>query len=38
MGCHRNLAEIAHWAGMDDDERARLMDYELPRREALRTA
>ena len=38
MGCHRNLAEIAHWAGMDDDERARLMVDELPRREALRTA
>ena len=33
-GCHRTSAEIAHWSQMNDDERLRLMDVVLPRREA----
>lgn len=35
-GCHRTSAEIAHWSQMNDDERLRLMDVVLPRREAQR--
>jgi len=38
MGCHRNVAEITHWAQMGDEERLHLMEVELPRREAQRTA
>lgn len=37
LGCHRNVAEITHWVRMDEGERTRLMDEELPRREAQRT-
>lgn len=37
MGCHRSIAEITQWTLMDDAERRRLMDDELPRREAQRT-
>lgn len=37
LGCHRTSAEIARWSQMDDDERLRLMESELPAREALRT-
>ena len=35
-GCHRSLAEIARWGGMQDAERLRLMDEVLPARAALR--
>jgi len=35
-GCHRTSAEIARWSQMNDDERLRLMDDVLPRREAQR--
>lgn len=35
-GCLRTAAEIAAWSGLGDDERLRLMDEVLPRREALR--
>lgn len=35
-GCHRTLEEIAGWATMLEAERSRLMDQELPRREARR--
>ena len=38
LGCHRNTAEITRWAQMDDAERLRLMDEELPRRQAQREA
>jgi predicted Fe-S protein YdhL (DUF1289 family) len=38
LGCHRSSAEIARWSQMGDTERLRLMDEELPRREAQRTA
>lgn len=38
MGCHRSAEEIARWLRMGDDERLRLMEQVLPRREALRTA
>lgn len=37
LGCHRTSAEIARWSQMDDDERLRLMESELPEREAQRT-
>jgi len=37
MGCHRSIAEITRWTLMDDAERLRLMEDELPRREAQRT-
>lgn len=37
LGCHRSMAEITHWARMDDEARLRLMEDELPRREAQRT-
>lgn len=36
LGCHRSGAEIAHWLQMGDDERLRLMETELPLREAAR--
>lgn len=32
-GCHRTGDEIARWLQMGDDERLRLMEHELPRRE-----
>lgn len=35
-GCHRNAVEIAAWSQMGEDERLRLMMYELPEREARR--
>jgi predicted Fe-S protein YdhL (DUF1289 family) len=31
LGCARTLEEIARWGGMDEEERARIMD-ELPAR------
>ena len=34
LGCHRTLMEIAGWARLDDDARARLM-VELPGRRSL---
>ncbi|WP_251044433.1 MULTISPECIES: DUF1289 domain-containing protein [unclassified Lysobacter] len=34
MGCHRTTAEIARWSQMNDDERLRLMEDVLPKREA----
>jgi predicted Fe-S protein YdhL (DUF1289 family) len=34
LGCHRTGAEIASWLQMGDDERLRLMETELPQREA----
>ena len=37
LGCHRSAAEITRWVQMDDEERRRLMERELPRREAQRT-
>jgi len=33
-GCFRTLDEIAHWSMLSDAERLRLMEQELPRREA----
>lgn len=36
-GCHRTGAEIARWSQMDDDERLRLMETVLPKRESRRT-
>jgi len=35
-GCLRTADEIAAWPTLGDDERLRLMDDVLPRREALR--
>ena len=35
-GCLRTAAEIAAWPSLGDEERLRLMDEVLPRREALR--
>jgi len=35
-GCLRSGDEIAGWLSMDDAQRARLMDLELPAREARR--
>lgn len=34
QGCLRTSAEISHWPRMDDDERLRLMEMVLPRRES----
>ncbi len=38
LGCHRSVAEITRWTQLGDEERQRLMEQELPRREAQRTA
>lgn len=35
-GCFRTLDEIARWGSMDDAERARIMNFVLPEREAAR--
>lgn len=35
-GCHRSLDEIAHWGGLPEASRRRLMDEVLPARAALR--
>ena len=37
-GCHRTGDEVANWASYDDVERARIMTFVLPEREAARAA
>ncbi len=36
VGCHRTGDEVARWSTLDDVERARIMSFVLPEREARR--